>query len=29
MGSPAEKAFLEDALVLATIPGVEAFERLN
>jgi len=28
-GSPAEKAFLEDALVLATIPGVEAFERLH
>lgn len=28
-GSPAEAAFLADALVLATIPGVAAFERLN
>ena len=27
--SPAEKAFLDAALVLAKIPGVEAFERLT
>ena len=28
-GSPAETAFLKDALVLATIPGVEKFEQLQ
>ncbi len=28
-GSPEEAAFLEDALVLAGIPGVENFERLR
>ena len=28
-GSPAETAFLDAALVLAEIPGVEAFERLR
>ena len=28
-GSPAETAFLNDALVLTTIPGVEKFERLQ
>ena len=28
-GSPAETAFLKDALVLATIPGVDKFERLH
>jgi Stress responsive A/B Barrel Domain len=28
-GSPAEAAFLTDALVLAAIPGVEKFERLQ
>ena len=28
-GSEAEKAFLDDALVLARIPGVRNFERLN
>ena len=28
-GSPEEAAFLEDALVLAAIPGVENFERLR
>ena len=28
-GSPAEKAFLDDALILAAIPGVERFERLR
>ena len=28
-GSPAETAFLKDALVLAAIPGVEKFERLQ
>jgi hypothetical protein len=27
--SEAEKAFLSDAMVLAKIPGVEKFERLN
>jgi hypothetical protein len=27
-GSPAEAAFLEDALILAAIPGVKKFERL-
>jgi len=28
-GSPAEQAFLADARVLETIPGVTAFERLR
>lgn len=28
-GSPEERAFLEAALVLAAIPGVEKFERLR
>lgn len=28
-GSAEEQAFLRDALVLAEIPGVEKFERLN
>ena len=28
-GSPEEAAFLRDATVLATIPGVEAFEQLR
>lgn len=28
-GSPAELAFLADARILATIPGVTAFERLR
>jgi hypothetical protein len=28
-GSPAEKKFLSDALVLARIPGVGAFEQLR
>lgn len=28
-GSSAEATFLEDSLVLATIPGVERFERLR
>ena len=28
-GSPAETAFLEDARVLARIPGVENFQRLR
>ena len=28
-GSDAERAFLESALVLAAIPGVEQFERLR
>ncbi|MDQ7247574.1 Dabb family protein [Dongia sedimenti] len=28
-GSAEEKKFLEDALVLAGIPGVQKFERLN
>jgi Stress responsive A/B Barrel Domain len=28
-GSPAETAFLRDALLLAAIPGVEKFERLQ
>ena len=28
-GSPAEAAFLKDALLLAAIPGVEKFERLR
>jgi hypothetical protein len=28
-GSPAEAAFLEDALVLDAIPGVEKFERMR
>jgi hypothetical protein len=28
-GSPAEKRFLEDALVLTTIPTVQKFERLK
>lgn len=28
-GSPEEKAFLRDALVLTEIPGVERFERLK
>jgi hypothetical protein len=29
VGSEAERAFLDDALVLAEIPGVEKFERLK
>ena len=28
-GSASEAAFLEDSLVLGTIPGVERFERLR
>ena len=28
-GSPQEKRFLEDAMLLAAIPGVEKFERLR
>ena len=28
-GSPAEAAFLKDALLLESIPGVEKFERLR
>jgi hypothetical protein len=28
-GSPAETAFLNDAKILASIPGVEAFEQLR